>query len=114
MLALIMPFLSALLGGLDKIFGYVADVETTKLTTEAATEQVQINAVASVEKKWWFVALLLPMFAIPYGIYDAKCVVWDNVIMGGHSSTPALHGSLDTINWIIVTGLFMYGFKYAR
>lgn len=50
------------------------------------------------------------MFAVPYAIYDAKAVLWDNVVMQGRGYTPALHGSLDTINWIIVTGLFMYGF----
>jgi hypothetical protein len=102
------PILTTVLSLLDKVFGYVSNVETTQLTTQAAVEEASIAATAQVETKWWFVAALIPIFALPYAIYDGKAVLWDNIIMQGHSSTPALHGSLDTLNWVIVTGLFLH------
>lgn len=86
-----------------------------KIQATAEVETAAIQGTAQVETKWWFVSALLPIFALPYAIYDAKAVLWDNIIMQGHGYTPPLHGSLDTINWIIVTGLFMYGgMKYGR
>ena len=105
MFDLILPVLK-LIGGL---FGVISNVETAKIQANAEVETAAIQGTAAVEQKWWFVAVLLPAFAFPYVIYDGKAVLWDNVIMGGHGYTPPLHGSLDTINWIIVAGIFMYG-----
>ena len=107
LLALLLPLLKLV----DGIFGYVSNVEITKLQTTAQVEVAGIQGMSAVEKQWWFVSLLLPAFAIPYAIYYGKIVFWDNVWMNGHASTPPLHGSADTVGWIVVTGLFMYGFK---
>jgi hypothetical protein len=104
LLALLLPLLKLL----DGIFGYVSNVETTKLQTATQVEVASISGIASVERRWWFVSALIPAFAIPYALYYGKVVAWDNVWMNGHSSTPALHGSADTVGWIIVTGLFLH------
>ncbi len=109
MLSLLSLILGPVVGLLDKIFGYVSNVETTRLTTEAAVQEATITGTAAVEQRWWFVAALIPAFSIPYVAYYGKIVLWDNVLMGGEASTPALHGSADTVGWIVVTGIFLHG-----
>lgn len=104
MFDLILPVLK-LIGGL---FGVISNVETAKIQAEAQVETASIEGMSAVERTWWFVAALLVCFALPYVIYDGKAVLWDNVVLGGHGYTPPLHGSLDTINWIIVSGLFLH------
>lgn len=100
--------LSTILGLFDKIFGYVSSVETTKIQAQAQVETAAIQGMSAVEVKWPFVAMLLVLFALPVGIYDAKAILWDNVIMNGTTATPALKGSLANLNWIIPTGLFLH------
>lgn len=105
----LLSLLSPLLSLLDKVFGYVSNVETTKLQTAAQVDVESIKETGQVETKWWFVAALIPAFALPYAAYYGKIVFWDNVWMNGLSSTPALHGSADTVGWIVVTGIFLHG-----
>jgi hypothetical protein len=108
--------LLSLLGGpviglLDKIFGYVSNVETTKLTTQAAVDEASITSMAQVETKWSFVALMIPLFALPYAVWTIKAVGWDKVVgpmMGFNSSTDALNGDLSKAYWIIISGIFLH------
>lgn len=78
------------------------------MNAQAEEETAAIQGMSAVEVKWPFVAMLLVLFALPVGIYDAKCILWDNIIMHGTVSTPALKGSLANLNWIIPTGLFLH------
>ncbi len=112
MLSLLSLILGPVVGLLDKIFGYVSNVETTKLTTEAAVEEESIKGMAQVETKWSFVAFMIPLFALPYALWTMKAVGWDKVLgpMFGyvHSTTDALNGDLSKAYWIIITGIFLH------
>lgn len=80
-----------------------------KLNTDRDMAVAVVNMQAEVQSKFWFVAIIPPLFALPYVLYVWKCVAWDNVIMGGASSTPALGGTLATIFIMIVTFYFAAG-----
>lgn len=109
-----LSLLGPLLGILDKIFGYVANVETTKLQTQAEVDVATIQGTAAVEGKWWFVALTIPLFALPYILYVWKAVAIDKVIApilhwkGAWATTDPINGPLGTVFWIIVTGIFLH------
>lgn len=105
------------MGILDKIFGYVSNVETTKLTTEAAVDEASITSMAQVETKWSFVALMIPLFALPYAVWTIKAVAWDKVVgpmMGFHSSTDVLAGDLSKAYWIIISGIFLHAMSRSK
>lgn len=108
MLSLLLPLLSPLLRLLDNLFGYVADTEKTKLTTQAQVDTATIQGESAVEQRWWFVALPVGVLGMVYALYYGKVVLVDNVIMNGTWSTPALHGSADIVGWIVVSGLFLH------
>lgn len=79
---------------------------TTKLNVDRDTAVALINMQAQVQTKWWFVAAVPPLFAVPYIAYTWKGVLWDNVIMDGSASTPALHGTLSVVYLMVVTYYF--------
>ena len=112
MLSLLSVVLGPVLGILDKIFGYVSSTEITKLQTEAAVDETSITSMAAVETKWSFVAMMIPLFALPYALWTMKAVGWDKVLgpMLGytHSTTDALNGDLSKAYWIIITGIFLH------
>lgn len=83
---------------------YMARTGTTRDVAVAA-----IQATASVENRWWFVAALIPAFALPFVIYDWKAVVWDNIVLGGQGSTPALGGTLNWVHITVVSSIFVHG-----
>ena len=87
---------------------YNAQVQeiTTKLncTRDEAVALMQMQA--QIQTKWWFVAIVPPLFAVPYIAYTWKGVLWDNVIMNGAASTPALHDTLATVYLMVVAYYF--------
>jgi len=117
----------ALLGILGQFFSVVPGLTGlgqtwVKAHYDAQTQQIQAKlgcdrdtAVAvlqmqgQVQTRWWFVAAIPPLFAVPFVLYTWRCVVWDNVIMGGATSTPALGGTLATIYMMIVVFYFGHG-----
>lgn len=114
MLSILGTILGPLLGILDKIFGYVSNVETTKLQTTAAVDETSIKGMASVEKQWWFVALMIPVFSIPFGLYIWKAIVNDKLIAplmgwkGAWASTDPIAGTLGWVFTTVVIGLFLH------
>lgn len=70
-----------------------------------------IQEQEAVQTRWWFVALVPPLFAVPYVIYVWKAIAWDKVVMGGTTSTDPINGSLGTVFIMIVTFYFMRGFQ---
>ena len=63
----------------------------------------------AVQTRWWFVAAIPPLFALPYVLYVWRAVFWDNVVLGGAGSTPEIKGILATIFIMIVTFYFYVG-----
>jgi hypothetical protein len=82
-----------------------------KLKCDADMAVAVLQMQGEVQSRWWFVAIIPPAFAIPFVLYVWRCVVYDNVIMGGATSTPALGGILATVFIMIVTFYFAAGHK---
>ncbi|MDE1830259.1 MAG: hypothetical protein KGI25_08050 [Thaumarchaeota archaeon] len=102
--------LISLLGPLAKavasIFVSFADKDIAVVQAQAAVETAAIGATASVEQKWWFVAAMLPIFALPIAAWEWKVVVWDKLFKLG--VTDPLTGDIGNLAMIIVAGLFMH------
>ena len=88
----------------QKVRIYQAKTGATRDVAVAA-----IQAAEAVQTRWWFVAALIPAWALPFVIYDWKAVVWDNIVMGGEASTPALVGTLNWVHITIVASIFAHG-----
>jgi hypothetical protein len=82
-----------------------------RLQCDRDTAVAVLQMQSEVQVKWWFVAAIPPLFALPFVLYVWRCVVWDNVVMGGATSTPALGGNLATIFVMIVTFYFAAGMR---
>lgn len=72
---------------------------------EAAIAALQ--ASTSVQTKWWFVAAIGPMFAIPCVAFMWKCIIWDNLL--GLGTTDPLRGDVQWAFIIIVGSTFAMG-----
>lgn len=83
---------------------YMAKTGTSRDVAVAA-----IQAMASVQDRWWFVAALVPAFALPFVIWTWKAVVWDKIVMAGATSTDPLTGTLGWAYTIIVSSIFVHG-----
>lgn len=70
-----------------------------------------IQEQEAVQTKWWFVAAIPPLFALPYVLYTWKAVFWDKVVTGGTTSTDPINGTLGTVFIMIVTFYFVKGFQ---
>ena len=111
MLALILSLLKPLGDIFSSFFSAFFSTETAKVQAGAAVETESIKATAAVETKWWFVAALIPLFAIPYVIYVWKAIAWDKVIgpwFGYHNRTDLINGPLGWVFTTIVVGLFLH------
>lgn len=89
---------------------YDAQVQTYMARTGANKEMAiaAIQAAASVQNRWWFVAVLIPIFALPFAAYIWKALVWD--MMLGLGTTPSINDP--TLHWVfitVVTSIFVHG-----
>lgn len=82
-------------------------VAKTGASRDVALGVIQMQQ--AVQTRWWFVAAIPPMFAMAFVVYVWKAVVWDNVIMAGATSTPALNGTLGTVFIMVVAFYFAHG-----
>lgn len=87
-----------------------ADVNVVK----AAFQQMGIEATTGVQRLQIIanskgLMLLLFGWSLPWIIYEWKVVVWDNVWMGGLSSTPEIKGLVATFAGVILGGIFGTG-----
>lgn len=106
-----LSILSLVLAFFDKVFGYVGQIDKDRTSVDIAqiaAEQTSIQAMSAVEQKWSFVAWMIPIFSLPYAAWTWKAVLWDKIVMQGHSTTDPLTGSLGTAYWIIISGLFLH------
>lgn len=111
MLAAILSLLSSIGGFFSNIFGKFFDYKTAVITAEGAATVESIKDTASVENKWWFVGLLIPILTLPVAIYIWKVMAWDKVFgpaLGMPSSTDPLGGPLGIYMNIVITGLFLH------
>ena len=90
-------------------------MKTSEVNDQTTVDVARIEGTAQVETKWWFVAILMDLFALPYAVYLWKAVLIDKVVApimhwhGAWATTDPINGYLMTVFGIIVTGLFMYG-----
>lgn len=108
---MLFTILSTVLGLLDKVFGYVANVETTKLTEEATVDVAVLQANAEVQKRWWFVALIPPLIAFPFIVYTWQIVLYDKMIskwIGHPHATDALTGYSGWVYTMVIGFYFLH------
>lgn len=107
--------LSLLFSGATKLLSGFFGMKTSEVNDQTTVDTARIEATAQVESKWWFVAILMDLFALPYAIYIWKAVAIDKVIApimhwhGAWATTDPINGYLMTVFGIIVSGLFLYG-----
>lgn len=95
-----------------KVKMYMAKTGADRDTAVAA-----IQAQAQVQTRWWFVALLPVLWALPFVLYTWKVVVWDNVVCPFKLVGPAtcftepLGGVMATMLLMIVTFYFAHGMR---
>lgn len=88
-----------------KIGGDVA-VTQAMLQAQAIAEQSRVGALQAIAASK-VLSFLTFGFATPWIIYEAKVVVWDNVLQLG--STPAIRGDVASWATVIITCLFGSG-----
>lgn len=100
-----------LIGSILRIFGgifaNISGSEQARYQAEGAVGVAAAEGMASVERTWWFVALLIPLFAGAYLPWLWKAAFYDKVWMGGTTSTDPLNGALGWGFNIVLTGLFL-------
>lgn len=80
-----------------------------KLNTDRDTAVAVLQMQGEVQTKWWFVAALPPLWALPFVLWTWKAVVWDKIIMYGTTTTDSLGGVLMTAYLMILTFYFAQG-----
>lgn len=76
-----------------------------------------IQAQAQVQTRWWFVAAIPPLWALPFVLYTWKAIAWDNVVCPFRLVGPAtcntepLGGVMSTMLLMIVSFYFLHGMK---
>lgn len=88
-----------------EIGGDVA-VATTMVNAAAVAEHARVSALQVISGSKVLSVLILG-FGSPWIVYEAKVVVWDNVL--GWGSTPPIHGDVATWATTIITCLFGSG-----
>lgn len=109
-----LSILLSLLSPISNIFKGFFSTEQTKIQADAAVETASIQSMGAVEEKWWFVAVMIPVFGLPFGLYTWKAIVWDKLIAPYyhiHASTDPITGTLGYIFMIVVGGLFLQAMK---
>lgn len=71
-------------------------------------EAVRVEGLKVIGSSW-VLSFLVVGFALPWIAYEWRVVVWDNVIMVGASSTPAIKGQVSDWATTIITCLFGSG-----
>lgn len=108
MLALILSLINPIFKTIASIFVSFSNEQVAEVQAKSTVDVASIQGEAAVQTRWWFVPACTAIFALIFIPYDFKAVVWDNVIMNGTTSTPALHGDLQWIHLTVVSGLFLH------
>ena len=112
MFLIIQQLVNGVIGGLaTPLFSWLnkrSDNDTARYSTAAAVEQGEMVAKTQVvvaEQQKWYTAMVRPLFAFPFIIYDAKLVIWDKVLALG--TTDPLSSDLLKIEMIIIGAYFI-------
>jgi hypothetical protein len=113
-----LSLISLIWSGIKSVLGIVSSTEQAKYTAEGQEIVAVAQMQASVQVRWWFVAIIPPLFAFPYIAYVWKSVLWDNVLAIAFDipgqSTPALNGPLGVVMMIIVGFYFFHNLLGAE
>jgi hypothetical protein len=119
MFAVILSWLGSLLGGpfaTAAVNAYKAKLDAgnnaEKIAATLAAQEAQINEqrdalaqqIVIAEQGRWFTAIIRPLFALPFVVFNLKAVVWDTVL--GLGFTPELSSNMLKLEGIIVLGYF--------
>lgn len=102
----ILAFLGPVVNTVFKFLGAVQTTKQTEIVQEGAVAVATIQEQAAVQTKWWFAALIPPLFAIPFIILTWKLVVWDTIL--GWGTTEALGTTINTIYGMVVGFYFLH------
>ena len=103
--------IDSVFGFVAKIFGFISSDDIAKINANATVDVASTQAMGAVEQRWWFVSLMIPLFALPFVAYTWKAVFWDNVVdstWGANASTPALNGNLGVVFTTVIIGIFLH------
>ena len=119
MLSVILRWLGTFLGGpfaTAAVNAYKAKLaagnNAEKISADLAAEEAEINAqrdalnaqIIVAEQGRWYTAVVRPLFAMPFLIYNFKVIVWDKVF--GWGSTDPLSNQLLQVESITLAGYF--------
>ena len=119
MLSMILAWLGSFLGGpfaTAAVNAYKAKLaagnNADKISAELSAQEAAINEqrdalnaqIVIAEQGRWYTAIVRPMFAMPFLIYNLKVVVWDKVF--GWGSTDPLSNELLQVESITLAGYF--------
>lgn len=100
-------------------FNAKVQITTAKIGGDTAVAKGLIVAAAQSEASSvdrlkviggsWVLSFLVIGFSLPWIAYEWRCVVWDNVINNGATSTPAIGGQLADWAKTIIACLFGSG-----
>lgn len=109
--AIFQPLINGLLDGYRAKLGAenTRDAQAVELAKKEIEAEIAARAAASetikVEQGWWVTAMIRPLFAIPLGLYFAKCVIWDAML--GWGTTDPLRGLVGEWAGLIVLAYFI-------
>ena len=119
MIGTILAWLGSLLGGpfaTAAVNAYAAKLDAgnnaQKIAADLAAREAAINErrdaldaqIVTAEQGRWYTAIIRPLFASPFLIYNFKIVVWDKVF--GWGSTDPLSSELLQVESITLAGYF--------
>ena len=107
----ILSALQAIIGpifqGISGIVNSIWSEKGVEAVQQATVEVTAIQGEKAVEQKWWFVAIIPPLFAIPYIAYCWKAILWDKVIMHGTTATDAIKDPTLSWTFTMVVGYYL-------
>ncbi len=111
MWAAVLAFLQSIVGpifnSISNIFVARYSEKSTEVTTQGTVVVTAIQGEKAVEQKWWFVAIIPPLIAVPYIAYIWKAILYDKVIMHGTTATDAIKDSTLSWTFTMVVGYYL-------
>ncbi len=80
-----------------------ADLAAREMAVKAERQAVDAQVVRA-EQGRWFTAIVRPLFALPFIVFNLKIVVWDKVLNMG--ATDPLSSDMLRLEAVIVAGYF--------
>jgi len=88
--------------------GNTTEAKATELAIKEIEGQIEARKVeASIllaEQGWWVMAMIRPLFALPFIVFTIKVVVWDKVLAWG--TTDALDPRMWDVFMLVVGAYF--------